>query len=63
MLNIRSFWTFVLYEILQVEETTVKEMDNWMATPTDNVIMKVSNGEPIQVGWPTDPITIEFITS
>ncbi len=51
------------HEVLQVEETTVKEMDNWKAIPRDNVILKISNGVPIQDGWPTDPITTEIITS
>ncbi len=32
-----KFLKFVLHEILQVEETAVKEMDNWKATPRDNV--------------------------
>ncbi len=37
-------------EISQVEETTAKEMDNWKATPQDNVFLKISNGAPIQDG-------------
>ncbi len=28
----------------QVEETTAKEMDNWKATPQDNVFLYISNG-------------------
>ncbi len=32
----------------KVEETTVKEMDNWKAIPRDNVILEISNGAPIQ---------------
>ncbi len=40
----------VLHESLQIEETTVKEMDNWKATPRDNVILKIPNGAPIQDG-------------
>ncbi len=28
----------VLFEILEVDETTVKEMDNWKATPRDTVL-------------------------
>ncbi len=46
----RDFWSFVLHEISQVEETMAKEMDNWKAIPRGNVILKVSNGAPIQDG-------------
>ncbi len=35
-------------------------MDNWKATPLDNALLKISNGAPIQDGWPTDPITTEI---
>ncbi len=51
--KIRGFWSFVLHEILQVEETTVKEMDNWKVTPRDNVLLKISNSAPIS-RWLTD---------
>ncbi len=63
MLHIRGFWSLALHEILQVEETMVEEMDNLKATPRDNVFLKISNGAPIQDGWPTEPITTEIITS
>ncbi len=44
-------------------ESMLKEMGNWKATPRDSVILKISNGAPIQDAWPTDPITSEIITS
>ncbi len=37
MLHIPGF----LREILQGEETTVKELDNWKATPRDYLILKI----------------------
>ncbi len=43
----------MLHGILQVEETTVKEMDTWKASPRDNVLLKISNGAPIS-RWLTD---------
>ncbi len=36
-------------------------MDNWKATPQDNVIMKISNGATSQDGRPKDLITSEII--
>ncbi len=50
IISCRGFCSFVLHEILQVEETTVKEMDNWKAIPRDNEILKINNGAPIQDG-------------
>ncbi len=44
---------FFLHKTLQVEETTVKEADNWKATPRDNVFLKISNAAPIS-RWLTD---------
>ncbi len=38
---------FFLNQVLQVEETTVKEMDNRKATPRDNVLLKIFKGAPI----------------
>ncbi len=51
-----------LHEIVQLEETTTKEIDKWKATPPDNVLLKASNGAPIQDGLPTDLIRTEMIT-
>ncbi len=53
----------VLHEIVQVEETTVKEMDNWKATPRDNARLKISNGAPMQDDCPMDVSTTEIKTS
>ncbi len=48
MLHIPGFLKFFfLHQVLQVEETTVKEMDNWKATPWDNVLLKIFYGAPI----------------
>ncbi len=61
MLHIPGFMKFRnLHEISQVEETTVKEIDNWKASCRDSVLLKISNRAPIQDGWPTDPITTEI---
>ncbi len=35
-------------------------MDNWKATPRDNGLLNISNGAPIQDGWPMDSITTEI---
>ncbi len=51
------------HEILQLEETTVKEMAHWKATPRDNAFLKISNGAPIQDSCPTDVSTTEIKTS
>ncbi len=63
MLQIRGFRNSALHEILQVEETTVKDMANWKATPRDNVLFKISNGAPIQDGCPIDVSTTKIKTS
>ncbi len=55
----RGFRNSALHEILQGEETTVKEMDNGKATPRDNTLLKISNGAPIQGGCLTDVNTTE----
>ncbi len=47
----RGFWSFVLHEISQVEETAAKEMENWKASPRDNMFLKISNSAPIQDEW------------
>ncbi len=33
----------------QVEETTVANMDNWQATPRDNVLPEISNGHKFKM--------------
>ncbi len=40
----------VLHEILQVKEPMMNEMNHWKAILRDNVLLKVSNGAPIQDG-------------
>ncbi len=59
----RGFRSSALNEILQVEETTVKEVANWKATPRDNAFLKISNGAPIQDGCPVDVSSTEINTS
>ncbi len=44
-----------------MEEITAKEMDNWKATPQDNVFLNISNGAPLQDDWPTALITTESL--
>ncbi len=46
--------------VSEVDETTVKEMHNWKATPRDNALLKISNVAPIQDGCPTDVSTTEM---
>ncbi len=45
-----KFLKIVLHEILQVEETTVKEMDNWKATPLGNVLLRSPTVHQFQDG-------------
>ncbi len=45
MLHIAGF-----HETVQVKETTTEDIDKWKATPRDNVLLKASNGAPIQDG-------------
>ncbi len=52
----RGFRISALREILQVEETTVKEMDNWK-------LLKISSGVPIPDGCPTGVKATEIQTS
>ncbi len=59
----RGFWSFVLPEILQVEDTPVNEMENSKASRRDNVLLKISNSAPIQDGWPTKASTTEIKAS
>ncbi len=43
-MHIPGYLKFFLHEIEHVEETTEKEMDDWKATPRDNMILKIPNG-------------------
>ncbi len=63
MLHIPGFRGAALHEILQVEEITVKEMDNWKANPRGNALLQTSNGVQIQDGCPTDASTTEIKSS
>ncbi len=53
---------FFPHKLLQVEETAVREMEYWKATPRDNVLLPIFNGAPIQDGLPTDASTTEIKT-
>ncbi len=59
----RGFGSFVLYEILQVEETTVREMGYWKATSRDNVLLTTSNGAPISRWLTANASTTKIKTS
>ncbi len=49
-MHIPGFLKFCTSRNLTLEETAVKEMDNWKATPRDYVLMKTSKDAPIQDG-------------
>ncbi len=63
MLHIPGFLKFCSPRYLTSGRNNSEEMDDWKATQRDNVILKISNGAPIQDAYPTDPITTEIITS